>query len=407
MPKAHENIEADKTPAFESNEQVLLCLTTLHHRRYVEDMIHTIGLPLGSHIRLRYRKPYVCATLWNDVFNNKLDPDRTVLIALAGTDKNGSADVAPIRKGKIFKASCQGDLLILDIALGHFVFESSKHGDFWTDLQLNSQTLPTSFLQGQSSAGTYVQPVKTSTLKITSNASVRGWEQVASAFFRIDFLGDGKTSNRKTCAPFLYYINHLPTKTTNLLSSSGTLSLKMGTQLKLEVHTIARPGTDAIRNPLGEVILDLSHSAAAFLSSRRVRADSSRDVKTIGISTTPTFSTADGHLSIRTIIFKKEVDKKANSDTSSKDQQDIASILDTQDMLSADKRVEIVVARYDFPLRVGGARPWIASGMIAAATALSVYKISKQGDFSFVDIIAPSIVFVLTFFGLGLGLIKR
>lgn len=76
-------------------------------------------------------------------------------------------------------------------------------------------------------------------------------------------------------------------------------------------------------------------------------------------------------------------------------------------MVAADKRIEIVVARYDFPLRTGGARPWIASAMIAAATALSVYKISKQGDFSIVDIIAPGIVFFLTLFGLGLGLIKK
>lgn len=306
MFKDNQSIDTDQTPAFGFYENVMLCLTTLHHRRYVEDMIHTIGLPIGSHVRLRYRKTYACSQIWDVVYSKKLKPDQVVLIALAGTDISGATDVAPIRKGKIFKARCEGDLLILDIALDDFVFESSSNGEFWSNLSSSSPTLPKGFTLGQSSAGTYVQTIETSALKLTSNGSVRGWEQVAKAFFRIDFQGTDKSAARNACLPFLYYVNQMPQDITDRLSNSGSLSLKMGSHLELEVHTVARPGTDAIRNPLGEVVLDLSHTATTFISSRRVRVDSSRDVKSIGISTSPTFCTTDGHISIRTVMFKKE-----------------------------------------------------------------------------------------------------
>jgi hypothetical protein len=76
-------------------------------------------------------------------------------------------------------------------------------------------------------------------------------------------------------------------------------------------------------------------------------------------------------------------------------------------MLSADKRTEIIVARYDFPLRVGGYRPWLACGLIAGAAALSVFKMSTQGEFKKVDLIVPVIVFFLTFLGLSFGIIKK
>lgn len=203
--------------------------------------------------------------------------------------------------------------------------------------------------------------------------------------------------------PFLYFINNLAIKSSETLKKTGYLTLEIGKQITLEIHTISRPNTKSIVNPLGEVILEISHPAASFTSSRRVRVDSSRDVKSIGISTSPLFRTTDGHISVRTILFKHDTNEENEQDSPAP--IPIQSALTT--MLSADNRTETVVARYDFPLKVGKYRPLIACGLIAGATSISVYKFSSQGEFKLIDIIVPAIVFVLTLTGLSLGLIKK
>lgn len=380
--------------AFKSKEKPILCLTTLHHRRYVEDVINSIGLPIGSHIRLRYRKQYVCPILWDQINDKKTTPSKNLLLAVAADNSNGSLEVAPIRKGKIFKVSCLGDLATLDIQLLDYVFTATPTEDVYKILDAKTSNLPKSKEPNKSSSGIYLQSLNTSIPELKSNPSVLGWEKVSNAFFNID----KSTPNSEICAPFLYHINKLNGSMESKLKKNGKLTIPMGEPLELEIHTIARPGSEAIKNPLGEIVLDLSHTAANFTSSKRVRVDSSRDVKTIGIITTPVFRAADGHLSIRTNVFKNK-----QTDTSPQATPPASS----HDMLSADKRTETVVARYDFPLRVGGYKPWLASGMIALAAALSVYKISSQGQFKLSDTIIPVIVFLLTFQGLRLGIIKK
>lgn len=400
--------------AYGKKEKPILCLTTLHHRRYVEDIIHSIGLPIGSHVRLRYRKLYVCPILWAEVDSNETVSSRNVLIALAGKNSVGTTEVVPIRKGKVFKASCQGELLILDVVLGNYVFSSSANSvDVLALLRSRTTSFP-SFVSGnQNSPNIYLQRLAAPIPELKSNPSVLGWERVASSFFKVDTAQGGNELN----APFLYHINKLQRGVQAKLERSGKLKVAMGKQLELEIHTIARASSEAIKNPLGEVVLDLSHSAASFISSRRVRADSSRDIKSIGIITTPLFSAADGHLSIRTCIFKPKAPAPAPAPPAAiaapvPGAQSLATSVvltsnGNQDMLSADKRTEIIVARYDFPLRVGGYRPWLACWLIAVAAALSVFKMSASGEFKKIDLIVPGIVFVLTFFGLKFGIIKK
>lgn len=393
-------------PAYGKNESPLLCLTTLHHRRYVEDIIHSIGLPVGSHIRLRYRRPYVCSSLWDKVYHRRLGSRENVLIALVGANVGGVPEVAPIRKGRIFKATCQGELLVLDLIIDDYVFSDNSGQDVLTSIQSKTANFPTIVAPNKSSPGTYVQYLTAPLLDMKSNSSVIGWERVSKAYFNIDFAANGTDAN----APFLFHIGRLGWRARSKLKGTGRLNINMGNQLRLEVHTIARASSDAIRNALGEVVLDLSHSAADFISSRRVRADSSRDIKSIGIITTPLFRAADGHLSIRTCIFKSKDSVALLAPVQTlqggvQAAQQVLPSIGSQDMLSAEKRAEIIVARYDFPLRVGGYRPWVASGLIAGAAALSVYKASAQGKLG--DIIIPVIIFFMTFIGLGFGIVKK
>lgn len=396
--------------AFGKKEKPLLCLTTLHHRRYVEDIIHSIGLPTGAHIRLRYRQQYVCSSLWDTVFHRRLGSKQNVLIALIGVNEHGVPEVAPIRKGTVFKAACQGELLVLDIVLEDYVFSDNSGIDVLASIQNITTNFPSIVGPSKSSPGTYVQYSTAPIPNLKSNSSVVGWERVSKAYFQLDFAVSGMSAN----APFLFHIGKLGWITRRKLRKTGKLNVSMGDDLRLEVNTIARTSSDAIRNALGEVVLDISHPAADFISSRRVRADSSRDIKSIGVTTTPLFRAADGHLSIRTCIFKpKEKPKDTvapltpvqSLQVGIQPAQPVQPVPSSHDLLSADGRSEIIVARYDFPLRVGGYRPWVASGLIAGAAALSVYKVSASGKTG--DLVIPILIFFMTFIGLSFGIVKK
>ncbi len=392
----------DLNDELKSDNPIWLCLTTLHHRRFLEDIVHTVGLPYGAHIRLRYRKPYVDPTLWHRVSTSFDLPSGIALIVLAGASSDEVIDAAPLRTGKIFKAHCEGDLLILDISLQDFANETSQKRDFYKHLELCSKALPQSLSSERSSPGIYLQTIKPASLPITATRSVRGWEKAAGAFFRIDEIETKPDTPPTHRMPFLYFINNLPPKVSSDLTSSGVLNLEMGKRYDIELHTICRAVTKAINAPLGEILLDLSHPSATFTSSRRVRIDSRRDVKSVGVSTAPLFRTTEGHLSVRTSIF---LESRENNDVHKESERSEENFWEK--VTPAGKRIEIAVARYDFPTKIGKIRPWIASGLIAAATALSVYKFSTQGEFKITDLIIPVLVFVFTLFGLSLGLIKK
>jgi hypothetical protein len=386
-------------PAFQDGDITLLCITSLHHRRYVEDVIHAIGLPIGAHIRLRYRKPYVDQRLWDDIQSGAVRNNYYTLIALASETDNNSSKIIPLRKGKIVAANCEGDLAIIDISLLEFIFEISPRKSFTEILSSKATNLPVSVKQSQSSPGSYLQCLSTAVTEISANASVKGWEKVASAYFELDKGLTGVPNSYY--ASFLYHVKAINRKRTARLRKTGRISISMGEAFDVEIHTIARTSDGAIKNPLGEIVLDLSHAAANFVSSRRIRIDSNRDVKKIGLITTPLFTNADGHLSIRTSVFKYKAQTLNIIDTAG------VSATPPEDFIAATDRTEVLLARYDFPLRVGGARPIIASALIAGAAALSVYKVSSQGTFNIIDAGIPSIIFLLTFFGLALGIIKK
>jgi len=287
----------------------------------------------------------------------------------------------------------------LDVALEDFLFESSGEGELYKKLESQCRSLPKSLSKSKASKGKYLQRIETKSLELMSDSSVVGWEKTAAAFFEIDSAHSPGQPNLESQLPFLYFLKQLAPKSSNLLKKDGCLVLEMGSQTEFEIHTISRPSTKSISNPLGEIMLDLSHSAASFTSTRRVRVDSSRDVKSVGISTFPLFRTTDGHISVRTVLFKYESDEG--------DDESIAVRDASGTILPTAKRTETVVARFDVPLKIGKLRPFIASLLIAGATSLSVYKFSSQGEFKVIDLMIPTVVFIFTLAGLSMGLIKK
>lgn len=380
--------------AFHPNEHVWLCLTTLLHRRFVEDAIHVIGLPRGSPIRLRYRRRYIDPSLWNEISAGRVDSDAVVLIALGVTGSDDRNIVSPLREGRVVSARCEGSVLIIDIQLRSFVYCSAISTSFWDEIQLIAKDLPSAFGTKEGVEGTYLQALSSPPQAVLAGDDIGTWEAVAEAFFCIDNANARKSGNASSCTPFLYHVAQLPGRVGRSLAETGAIEIEAGNSLNLEVHTLAGKKSETFMNPVGEVLFELSHPAASFVSSRRVRVDSRRDVRVISLSSTALFRRVYGHLSVRTVVFSGG--KQLISDGSSTGEE--------ARILSAEGRDETVVARYDFPLRIGRMTPWIASTMVATAAALAAYKVPESGHWNIGTLLVPGCTFVLAFIGLALGL---
>jgi len=385
----------DAQRAFNVRDRTWLCLTTLHHRRFVEDSIHLLGLPRGATMRLRYRRPYIDEGLWNRVSEGDTGEGAFALVVLAATDPDGTNIVRPLRKTRIRSARCEGSVLILDITLDDFVIDLIPGMSLWSEVQQTGTGLPKSF-GPTPRGGMYLQELPAVPERLSASRSIEGWERSAHAFFEVAVAEAAGAGGVPTKIPFLYFLAPPPYHWYWRLSDEGVMDLEAGRSLTLEVHTMADPAAGVLHNPAGEVLLELSHPAATFSSSRRIRVDSRRDVRSVRIATPALFRRAYGHLSVRTVVFASP----EGEDAVTADARDRGAV-------SAKKRDESVMARYDFPLGVGRGTPVAASLLVSLAAGVATYKAPADGaDPTWASIAIPAIVALLAFVGLLLGLRK-
>lgn len=376
-------------PGLNVTMPILLCLTTLRHRRFVEDVINIVGLPNGAHVRLRYSRTYVSKDVWDKVEHGVL-PDARVLIALGASSDAGSNVVAPLRSARIVDAKCQGQLLVLDVALSDFAYETVPEGHFWPEVRSKANGLPEHFRSSERAPGHYVELIEGPITTLGTSASVEGWEVVAQRVLGQDDLLHGNA----ICIPFLYHLTGLSARMQGTLDSKGALTTDSGASLGFDVHSLTRRQGKILRNPLGEVILELSHASATFVTSRRLRVDSSRDVKRLQMFTSTLFRRTHGHLSIRLIEFRGPDDVSGRDDV-------------LECLVPGEDRAKAVVARYDFPLVVGRWRPVVASLGLALSSALLAWDAPGVGESFQQSLIVPGIVGGLAFLALGFGFWKE
>lgn len=435
MQSALGNSERKKREAFSDRERVWLCLTSLWHRRFVEDLIHIVGMPATTRVRLRYSKEYVDPELWR-LIENRLPKGKVVmLIGLLGAAGSEPLQAAPIRRAGLVDACCEGSILMLDVALEEFVLPDPDLNSFWDGIAGLAKNLPEKKNSGEPLGGHFVQELRFPPKHIERDISIGAWEKVAEAVFQIDDAVSGP--GEQAHIPFQYFVS-VPDddlkgarilkffadlfgwdpqqlryilsqiqKFKGSLTSQGVLVREGGFSFALDVHTITRKRREKILNPLGEVLLEVSHPVVAFTTSRRVRIDSQRDVKTIRLSTSAVFRRAFGHLSVRGVYFTypeavpggKCENATATCTTVTEEGKNRITSLTT-----ADRREQIVLARYDFSLVVGRILPWLASGMVALAAAIAVYKVPENRAITLADCAQSFVVGVLAFLGFIIGL---
>lgn len=374
-------------PAFNDQKLTLLCLTTLRHRRFVEDVINLVGLPSGARVRLRYRQSYVSREVLSAVDSGH-SGEIQVLIALGASSVDGISRIAPMRSGRVVLAMRQGELFILDVALGAFIFESEPSGHFGAEIGGLGLELPEHFRSDTKAPGKYVNFVKGPITTLLAGEDVRSWEKVAKGVLEQDDL----LHKDSPCIPFTYLLSGLPAHVQNALKNRGDLVIDSGSKLSVDLHSLARSNGDILHNPIGEILLEVSHPAASFATSRRLRVDSPRDMKRVQLFGSTLFRRARGHLSLRVVKFESNGEDEPKCSA--------------KRPMSKNDRIEVVIARYDAPLIIGRWRPVVASASLALSTAALAWEAPSNGASVLPSLMVPAIVGTLAFFALSLGFWK-
>jgi len=385
----------DAQRAFGVRDRVWLCLTTLRHRRFVEDAIHLSGLPRGANMRLRYRRQYIDETLWSRISEGETGQGVYALVVLGATGCDGKNVVRPLRKARVRSVRCDGSVLIIDIVLDDFVLDLIPGMSLWGEVQQSGSELPVRF-GPTPQGGKYLQELKAAPERLSASQSIEGWERSAQAFFEVAAAEAAGAGDGPIKIPFLYFLAPPPQRWYWRFNNEGVMDLEAGHSLTLEVHTATAPAIGVLHNPVGEVLLELSHPAATFSSSRRVRVDSRRDVRAVRIATPALFRRAYGHLSVRTVVF-------VNARSADAAEPEVCE----REAMSAKTRDELVMARFDFPLGVGRGTPVLASLLVSIAAGVATYKSPADGGgLTWGSLLTPAIVTLLAFGGLLLGLRK-
>lgn len=389
---------------FTTSERVWLCLTSLWHRRFVEDVIHVVGMPAGSRVRLRYRREHVASSLWREVENHSPNDRIIVLVALLAAAPDLPLQITPLRRCRLVSVGCQGSLMVLDVALDDFLIAEPNVETFWNALATIGARLPEGGRQSGPPSGEFLQELSVAPSNVLRDGSIRIWEKVAEAVFATDDATNGPSGSRYV--PFLYLIAALDKRLRRSLLRQGALILEGGTSFSLDIHTITREHVGKILRSIGEVRLDVDQPATKFITSRRIRIDSKRDVRSIRLSTSATFRRSLGHLSVRSVYFGYKDDRIVIQQSPNSTVRGVKT-RPSNDFFSGMPtkvdREEIVVARYDLPLSVGRILPWLACITVALAAAITVYKGSEGRMPTFASLLLPVVVFVLTFLGLRIG----
>lgn len=366
---------------------VMLCLTTLRHQRFVEDVVNLIALPFGAYMRLRYAKDYVCTEAWR-LAEGGLAEGHSVLIALGGSSDVRESAVVPLRFARLVRASCQGSLLVLDVALAEFALEGFPNGHFWPAVRAAATGLPEDFHPSKKVPGTYLTFLKRRPTSLIRGSGVGAWEKVANRVLELDGMVHQEGSR---CIPFLYFICGLSRHATRNLGATGRLTMDAGSDFEFDLHSLTKLEGKVLREPRGEILVELSHPSASFVTTRRLRIDSSRDVKRIQIVSSSAFRSAHGHLSFRLVEFRPAVPDSGEAVDGLKPAQD---------------RKHAVVARYDLPLVVGRWRPFAASLGLAVSSALLAWDPPGLGEVWEHTLIRPTLVGALAFLALSFGFWK-
>lgn len=171
---------------------MLLCLSSGYSRRYRQDILRSVGLPIGSELQFRYRTKWVTEGVQRKIKEGKLRGE-DVLIAYADQSSPGQDDqpveLVPVRKATVTTASRPGSTISLTFKLGPIV-RSGQLTSFNNEVQnLSGQAIPR-WASGKAT-GSYCVEIPSLPTHIIEADRLNEWEQLIDELAgRSDFAAE-------------------------------------------------------------------------------------------------------------------------------------------------------------------------------------------------------------------------
>jgi hypothetical protein len=371
--------------AFDAGEGVILCCSSTRHRRFIDDLLNVMALPLGARIRLRYGKEVCDPRIRKEGERESISRVDDAVLVVHVKFVGLTPEFLPLRAGRAIEIQTHGTVTYLEVELGEFV-EQPEGTSFAAVLSQLAQLELPRIAPGQEKPDAYFCQKLVSAPVLRAGSDSDLWERVAERFLAAIDKSDADF-------PFVFQFEVLRVGRSGakaVAMRDGMLHLWAISKFEIRIRTLAKKvPLSIIQSPVGELQIKVDHPECRLGSRSSLPIDTSRNLLTPRMTTTLGSRPAYGVLS----ITAHRGESVLSTTSSTQSSQQVAGPIPVD---------EVVV---ELPVAVG--RPWIrvlAAMSIALAAAAHEFEL-KEIDHNFEGVcLKAGIVFVLVFGALVLGL---
>jgi hypothetical protein len=164
-----------------NDDRLFLLLSSAAQRRYKDDILRALAMPVGSRLQFRYRQAYVSKEVL-DVVGTQIDrPLGRALICYVDHDDSGVLPIVPVRLATIDRANLHGSTLSVTMSVGDLAYSSSPSDFAQQVTQLSQGKNPRKDEEKISGSHFLLLPDKPPVFE--RGRSIARWEQIIDVLY--------------------------------------------------------------------------------------------------------------------------------------------------------------------------------------------------------------------------------
>jgi hypothetical protein len=171
-----------------------ICFSSGSQRRYRDDIVRAMAMPIGCELTFRYRVKYLALAVQESLKAGRLGPADQVLICyLDQSERNKPVDFIPVRFATLIEAPVIGDFVVLRMRVQRFAF-AADFDAFNHEVHIRSAEVPKwpSDVNEQFAIGAFWVEVNDYPKSVVESNAVSDWQvTVGQLLKRKDFSSSG------------------------------------------------------------------------------------------------------------------------------------------------------------------------------------------------------------------------
>lgn len=276
---------------------MLVCLSSGFTNRYKHDVLRSISLPKGNHLRFRYELSLISESVKTSISSNNLAGMDVCISYLDRSDHTKVPIIVPCRQAKLIKASILGNFCVLDFEVGDF-WTAKNVENFNRDIRAKNGNVP--YWNESELKGEFVfETEPPSSLAISSD--IGEWQKLVDVLkTHIDFVRE----------PFFYFVNCITQlgKDNSISPSNGIYKISADNSYEVKIVQYS-PGPILDKEKVNWLLTSSDPQAVSFITNKLLAIDSNYDEKILRFRTKDTTWKNDSMINIyRHVDSDKKLD---------------------------------------------------------------------------------------------------